>query len=55
MGAGVGTFTALKVFRYNHVTAAHNRVDRWLLGAVPTVGPSLDGRGTVLAWSFTTR
>lgn len=55
MGAGVGTFTALKVFRYNHVTAKHNRVDRWLLGAVPTVAPSLDGRGTLLAWSFTTR
>jgi membrane-associated phospholipid phosphatase len=55
MGAGIGTFTALKVFRYNHVTADHNRVDRWLLGAVPSVSPSLDGRGTLLAWSFTTR
>lgn len=55
MGAGVGTFTALKVFRYNHLTAEHNRVDRWLLAAVPAVAPSLDGRGTVVAWSFTTR
>lgn len=52
MGAGIGTFTALKVYRFNHVTAEHNKVDRWLLGAVPTVAPSADGRGAMLVWSF---
>jgi membrane-associated phospholipid phosphatase len=52
MGAGIGTFTALKVVRYNHVTRPNNRVDRWLLGAVPTVSPNLNGGGVTLGWSF---
>jgi membrane-associated phospholipid phosphatase len=53
MGAGVGTLTGLKVFRYNHVTTANNRANRWLLTAVPSVAPGLDGKGAVLGWSFT--
>jgi membrane-associated phospholipid phosphatase len=52
MGAGIGTFTALKVYRFNHVTEEHNRVDRWLLGAIPTVAPAPDGRSAMLVWSF---
>jgi membrane-associated phospholipid phosphatase len=52
MGAGVGTFTALKVYRYNHVTSRHNRVNRWLLTAVPTVSPNLNGGGATIGWSF---
>lgn len=52
MGAGIGTLTGLKVFRYNHVTSRSNRANRWLLTAVPTVTPSIDGRGATLGWSF---
>jgi membrane-associated phospholipid phosphatase len=52
MGAGVGTLTGLKVFRYNHITTANNRANRWLLAAVPSVSPSIDGRGATLGWSF---
>jgi len=52
MGAGIGTFTALKVFRFNHVTAEHNRVDRWLLPSIPAASPAPDGRGAMLVWSF---
>jgi membrane-associated phospholipid phosphatase len=52
MGAGIGTLTALKVVRYNHLTNPDNRVNRWLLTAVPTVSPSLDGSGVTLGWSF---
>jgi membrane-associated phospholipid phosphatase len=53
MGAGIGTLTALKVVRYNHVTSPNNRVNRWLLTAVPTVSPNLNGDGGVtLGWSF---
>lgn len=52
MGAGIGTLTGLKVFRYNHVTSRSNRANRWLLTAVPTVSPSIDGRGATLGWSF---
>jgi len=52
MGAGIGTLTGLKVFRYNHVTSPGNRANRWLLTAIPTVSPSLDGRGAMLGWSF---
>lgn len=51
MGAGVGTFTALKVYRFNHVTNRHNRLNRWLLSAVPSVSPSING-GATLGWSF---
>jgi membrane-associated phospholipid phosphatase len=50
MGAGVGTFTALEIYRYNHVTSRHNRVNRWLLSAVPTVSPDMNG-GAMLGWS----
>lgn len=53
MGAGVGTLTALKVVRFNHLTNANNRVDRWLLAAVPVVAPALDGRGALFVWSIT--
>ncbi|MBA2686055.1 MAG: phosphatase PAP2 family protein [Gemmatimonadaceae bacterium] len=52
MGAGIGTLTGLKVFRYNHVTSANNRANRWLLRAVPSVSPSIEGRGATLSWSF---
>jgi len=52
MGAGIGTLTGLKVFRYNHVTSKNNRANRWLLTAVPSVSPSIDGRGATLGWSF---
>lgn len=52
MGAGIGTLTGLKVFRYNHVTSRNNRANRWLLTAVPSVSPSLDGHGATIAWSF---
>jgi membrane-associated phospholipid phosphatase len=52
MGAGIGTITAFKVFRFNHVTAPGNRVDRWLLGAVPAVSPGPSGRGAMMVWSF---
>ncbi|MEO6211091.1 MAG: phosphatase PAP2 family protein [Gemmatimonadaceae bacterium] len=52
MGAGIGTLTGLKVFRYNHVTNRNNRANRWLLTAVPSVSPSLDGQGATIGWSF---
>jgi membrane-associated phospholipid phosphatase len=52
MGAGIGTLTGLKVFRYNHLTHENNRANRWLLTAIPSVSPSLDGRGATLGWSF---
>lgn len=52
MGAGVGTITALKVYRYNHVTTTTNRADRWLLRAVPAVTPAPEGHGVALSWSF---
>jgi hypothetical protein len=42
----------LKVFRYNHLTTPGNRANRWLLTAIPSVSPSLDGRGATLGWSF---
>ena len=51
MGAGVGTFTALKVYRFNHITNRHNRVNRWLLTAVPTASPDFNG-GVRLGWSL---
>lgn len=52
MGAGIGTLTGLKVFRYNHVTSRNNRANRWLLTAVPSVSPSLNGHGATIGWSF---
>lgn len=51
MGAGVGTFTAYEVYRYNHTTSRHNRLNRWLLSAVPSVSPAVNG-GAMLGWSF---
>jgi membrane-associated phospholipid phosphatase len=51
MGAGVGTFTAYEVYRYNHITSRHNRLNRWLLAAVPSVSPD-PNRGATLGWSF---
>ena len=51
MGAGVGTFTAYEVYRYNHITSRHNRLNRWLLSAVPSVSPAVNG-GAMLGWSF---
>jgi membrane-associated phospholipid phosphatase len=41
LGAAIGTFSGIKIVRYNH-TSAGNAVDRWLFGA--EVGPSGDGR-----------
>ena len=52
LGAGIGTFTALKVDRFNHLTNRSNRVNRWLLTAVPSVSRSLDGRGATIGWTF---
>jgi membrane-associated phospholipid phosphatase len=52
VGAGIGTLTGLKVFRYNHVTHKHTRLNTWLLRATPTVAPDPDGHGAMLAWSF---
>ena len=48
LGAGIGTFSGLKVVRYSH---AHpdNKLDKFILGA--TVFPNADGGGT-LAFSF---
>jgi len=57
LGAGIGTLTGLKVFRFNH-THAGNRLDRWLLGAAPAVSPgSASGTGSSgarLTWSIAT-
>ena len=49
LGAGIGTFSGLKVVRYSH---AHpdNKLDKFILGA--TVFPNGDGGGT-LAFSYT--
>ena len=52
MGAGIGTLTGLKVARYNHLIRENNRANRWLLAAIPSVSPRLDGRGATLGWSF---
>jgi hypothetical protein len=52
MGAGIGTLTGLEVYRYNHMNNSSNRLNRWFLRAVPSVTPSFDGHGAMLAWSF---
>ncbi|MEO7039676.1 MAG: phosphatase PAP2 family protein [Gemmatimonadaceae bacterium] len=52
MGAGVGTLTGFKVFRYNHVTSANNRANRWFLTAIPSVSPSINGHGAMIGWTF---
>jgi membrane-associated phospholipid phosphatase len=44
LGAAIGTFSGIKVVRFNH-TRAHDRLDRWLLGAEITPAP--DGRVAV--------
>jgi membrane-associated phospholipid phosphatase len=51
MGAGIGTFTALKIYRFNHVTNRHNRLNRWLLTVVPSASPNING-GATLGWSL---
>lgn len=48
LGAGIGTFSGIKVVRYQH-SHAGNRVDHWLLNA--TVGPNGNG-GAVVAWTI---
>ena len=48
LGAAIGTFSGIKVVRFNH-TRAHDRLDRWLLGAEIT--PTPDGRVAV-GWSI---
>ena len=52
MGAGIGTLMGLKVFRYNHRTHENNRANHWLLTAIPSVSPNIDGHGATLGWSF---
>ena len=47
LGAGIGTFSGIKVVRYNH-GHMNNFIDRWLLGA--NVTPLPDGRMAV-GWS----
>jgi membrane-associated phospholipid phosphatase len=49
LGAAIGTFSGIKVVRFNH-TRAHDRLDRWLLGA--EVVPAPDGR-VALGWNLT--
>ena len=44
LGAGIGTFSGIKVVRYNH-GHTNNFIDRWLLGA--NVTPLPDGRMAV--------
>jgi membrane-associated phospholipid phosphatase len=44
LGAAIGTFSGIKVVRFNH-TRAHDRIDRWLLGA--EIAPAPDGRVAV--------
>lgn len=48
LGAAIGTFSGIKVVRFNH-SHAHDRLDRWLLGA--EVAPAPDGR-VALGWSL---
>jgi len=48
LGAAIGTFSGIKVVRFNH-TRAHDRLDRWLLGA--EIAPAPDGRVAV-GWTF---
>ena len=48
LGAAIGTFSGIKVVRFNH-TRAHDRLDRWLLGA--EIAPAPDGRVAV-GWSL---
>ena len=52
VGAGIGTLTGLKVFRYNHVTHKNTRLNKWLLRTVPDVAPDLNGHGATIGWSF---
>jgi membrane-associated phospholipid phosphatase len=49
LGAGVGTFSGIKVVRYTH-GHTNNFIDRWLLGANVTALP--DGR-LALGWTVT--
>lgn len=45
LGAGIGTFAGLKIVRFNHRTAAGNRLDRLLLGV--TAGVDAHGNSYV--------
>lgn len=48
IGAGIGTFSGLKVVRYNHAHEG-NRLDRWLLAtSLVPLGP----KAAALTWSF---
>jgi membrane-associated phospholipid phosphatase len=51
LGAGIGTFSGLKVVQYQH-SHPRSRLDRWLLGT--TVGPDGAG-GALVAWSIPLR
>jgi hypothetical protein len=48
MAAGIGTFSGVKIVRYNHAHP-HTLLDRLLLGA--RAAPTGDG-GWALAWSL---
>jgi len=47
LGAAIGTFSGIKVVRFNH-SHAHDRLDRWLLGV--EIAPAPDGR-VALGWT----
>ncbi|MEO8563793.1 MAG: phosphatase PAP2 family protein [bacterium] len=49
LGAAIGTFSGIKIVRFNHVRAG-NRIDRWLLGI--DVTPTPDGRVSA-GWTVT--
>ena len=51
LGAGIGTFSGLKVVQYQHAHPG-NRIDRWLLAT--TIASDGDG-GALLAWSIPVR
>jgi membrane-associated phospholipid phosphatase len=48
LGAAIGTFSGIKVVRFNH-TRAHDRLDQWLLGA--EIAPAPGGRVAV-GWTL---
>ena len=48
VGAGIGTFSGLKVVRYNH-SHTGNRLDRWLLStSIVPLGP----KTLAMTWSI---
>jgi membrane-associated phospholipid phosphatase len=48
VGAAIGTFSGIKVVRYTH-GHTNNRIDRWLLGARPTLAPAGE---PAIGWSL---